>query len=278
MKYQKIIFFIITIAVFQFLLSCTPEKKIAKKFLEKEKYGSILVISPDVLYMTNLKKHEIENPDSLDQYTLDSLLYYNSKYLQYLSDSTFIEKYVNNLLKEFQNLGFDTYTEEYFDVFLSLESPSYILNIAQLELEEDIKTITEDDFSDGWAYHVNIDINTVTVYSWFELSTVNSSEDKKEVLYADHYVSDDVQGYFRESLLFSKVKYEYVIDSLKVDDVYELSTYIGGLYADYVFDYLMNKEIEKQITVKSRLPVYLHYDRIRNKLYPVEESRFTIIE
>lgn len=278
MKHQRIIILIIIITVFQLLLSCTPEKKIAKEFLKKEKQGSILVISPDIIYMTNLKKHEIENADSLDQYTLDSSLYYNSKFMQYLSDSVFIEKYINNMLEEFQNLGFDTYTEEYFDVFLSLESPSYILNISQLELEEDLKEITDEDFFGGFAYHVNINVNTLTVYSWLELSTVNSSEDKKEVLYDDHYVSDDVYGYFRESLLSSSVKYEYAIDSLKVDDIYEFGAYLGGLYADYVFDYLMNKEIEKQFAVKTRSPEYMHYNRYRNKLYPVKESRFTIVE
>jgi len=278
MKYQKTFLFIIIILVSQLLFSCFHEKKIAKEFLKKKDYGSILVLSPKILYMSNLKIDEIKNAENLDQYVLDSLLYYNSKYLQYISDSVFVENYINNMLEEFQNLGFETYTEEYFDVFLSLQTPSYILNISQLELEEYMQEITDEDYFNGFSYHINKNVNTVGIYSWLEFSEVNSSEDRKEVLFADYEISDELSGYFRESFLSSEVKYEYIIDSLSVMDIYEHSSYLGRLYAQYLFDYLMNKEIEKQYNVQSTPPMYFHFDRIKNKLYTVEKSKFTIIK
>lgn len=278
MKKQAITSFIIVITLLMIFVSCTPEKQIAKKFLEKEDYGSILIISPEILYLTNKKIDEIDNIEVKDQYTIDSLLFYNSKFLQFVSDSIFVEKYINNMLEEFQKLGFDTYTEEYFDVFLSRESPSYILNIAQLEAEESIKTITEQDFINNLAYIVNIEVNMVTINSWLEFSAVNSNDNKKEVLFADHFVSDNVHGVFNESLFSSDVQYQYELDSMKVEDIYDLGAYLGRLYASYIFDYIMNKKIENEFDLKSRPPDYLHYDRIRNRLYINEENSFIVVD
>ena len=128
------------------------------------------------------------------------------------------------------------------------------------------------------GYFVKVKVNSIEANTWFELSTVNSSEDKKEVLYHNYSIFDYLDGCFYGTLFSSEVKYEYTIDTLKLNDIYNLAAYLGKLYADYVFDYLMNKEIEKQFAVKTRPPEYLHYNRITNRFYPAEENKFIIIE
>ena len=129
-------FRILILSIVILSVSCSPERKLAKTFIESKPDISVLILPVDYVFKTNLKVDEIEDKKGMTDWQLDSALMANSVLLNDISDSAFLEIYVNSMIEEFERLGIKVYTESYLDSFLFIQTPAYILNIAQLEVEE----------------------------------------------------------------------------------------------------------------------------------------------
>ncbi len=275
--YYPIILLVITLLVFS---SCSMERKIAKEYIANDSTRSVLIIPPDYIFKNSLKDWEIDSADELDTETLDSLLWVQSLFLQYINDSIFMDYYMSNYIGELEALGFKVYEEDSLLSFLSGKSNAFIVNIAQLELEEYVMPIKESEQFGEYLYYEVIDLNAINLNSWFEISRVNEEEDKA-MFFASHYMTDAMEGFFKNYYFTGEVQFRYEIDTLMVDQIYKLGALAGYLYAGYTFDYLLNKYIDKQTLEddQGRSNIYYHYNRGSRYLGAAkEEERFIIME
>jgi len=271
---------ILIIAMLLAIMACSVERKFAREFIKNDSTRSVLVIPPDYLYKTSLKVQEIENADELDEWILDSLLYEQSIFLKYVVDSVFLSDYHQNYCIELERLGFKVFGKDSLISFLSGKPDSYIFSMAQIELEEYLMPVVEKEEFDEHLYYQIFNLNAVNINSWIEVNRINE-EEKNELFFSSLFLTDELEGSFRYNYLTGDVKYHYQIDTLILDEVYQLSELAGYLYASYTFDYLMNLYIDKRTEEeeKYRSSVYYHYNRYPRYIMPAKENeRFIPME
>jgi len=272
--FKKKTFFIIIIPLFFLLNSCSVEYKIAKEFTETSNNISLLVFPPDYIFKNNLKTYEYSCYDSLSGDELDSALFYNNLFLQNINDSIFFENYMNNLYLGLSRYGIKVFPESMLDSFLLIQTDAYILNIAQIELEEYVMPYTAEEYFGEYLYSETIDLNAVNINSWFEITKVNSDENEKKVFYASHLVFDDMSGSFSQNIFTGEISFSYIIDPMTENDIYELSALLGTKYAGYTFDYFLNNFIIKHLPENYHSDKHLHYNPYRKTFTPSNDDCF----
>ena len=274
LHFKKKTSFIILIPLFFLFNSCSVEYKIAKEFTETENNISLLVFAPDYIFKNNLKIYEFPVYDSLTDDELDSALFFNSIFLKNLDDSIFFENYMNNLYLGLSRYGIKVFPEYMIDSFLLIQTDAYILNIAQIELEEYIMPYTAEEYFGEYLYSETIGLNAVNINSWFEITKVNEDENEKKVLYASHLVFDDLSGSFSQNIFTSEISFSYLIDPMTENDIYKLSALLGTKYAGYTFDYFLNNYIIKHLPENYHSDKNLHYNPFRKTLTPANDDGF----
>ena len=265
---------VVLLLMLEFLSSCYPEYRLARTYINNDHRVSLLILPANYIFKKNLKVDEFENKDSIAGYQLDSALMANSMFLSKVSDSIFLERFVNSMIDEFIRLGYDVYTEGMLDSFLYVKGPAYILNIAQIELEEHYDVHEARQQVGDYTYFKNIDLNAISYNFWFELNELNAETKDPKILFAGETINDVVHGYFTESLFTGEVAYKYDIDEIDMDIIYQYSQYFGRRCAGYTFDYLMNKYIEMNWPPGQNLRYYMQYKRENNSLDPTIQDRF----
>ncbi len=249
------------------LISCSPVRKVAKTYVEDMPGLTLLVLKPAFVYKTSLKNYEIEGADTLSESEMDSVLYYNSLFLKEIDDSVFIERYVRGYVQELRKLGFEVYRDQEFDTFMSLGKEGYIINLAQIALEEYVYAYATDAMIMQEVVSVSgIDLNALNIDTWFEFNSVNLEESESKVFYVSDYIFDDLNGRFVARLFTADVKYEFTIDTIKIDTLYSYMWEMGAIYAGYTNDYFLNKHIRKLLPETGQQDLYYHYDREENRL------------
>ena len=264
---------VLVIILLPWLFSCSVERRIAKEYIANDTIRTALVIPPDYLFKTSLKAYEYEDADTLSDYELDSALYASSLYLQFIDDSVFIEAYYTSYCNELARLGFILYEEDSLLTFLSEKSGAYIINLAQLELEEYVMPVVQKEQFEDYLYYQVIDLNAVNLNSWIEISKMNVEEEKKLFFYSFD-LTDEVDGHFRYQFFKADVIFEYTKDSLTVEQVYWLGAYAANVYAGFTFDYLLNQYVDRKSLEQGfiRSDIYYHYDRERHWLRPAGDD------
>jgi hypothetical protein len=244
------------------LLSCSAERKLAVEYVRKREPASALLIAPDFSYRYNFKIPDIENFYELSAEQKDSALFFSSDLLQYINDSTLFAAYLSGLSTGLGNYGFRTYSGESARKFIESGSDGLIINLAQLELEEYLDSISDEGtYSEEENYNYQFYLNAINFNSWFEIARVNK-QDTTLVLYTSNKITDKFQGGYQYFPYTGDVKYYYSIDSITVDDVYNSAYSYSYYYAGLIFDYLMNDYIRTHLP-PGVMPVgYYTYDRI----------------
>jgi hypothetical protein len=260
------------------LSSCYPEYKLAKAYINSNLDISLMILPIDYLFKTNLKTNDLGDTTGLSDREMDSVLMAGSLFLKDISDSVFLETFINSLIIEFEKLGVTVYTEKTIDSFLFFQTPAYIFNIAQLELEEHNIEFEDSELLHGIEYFKKLNLNAITINSWLELSTLNPEEEGRKLFFADETIADIVDGYFGENLFTGEVKYNYRIVELDEEIIYRYCELLGRRYAGYTFDFIMNEYIQHNFPSNKKLRFYMHYNRSNNTLDPTLEDRFVLME
>jgi hypothetical protein len=255
------------------LTSCYPEWRLAKSYIDSDPGVSILILPTNYVFKKNLKVEEFDGKQ-LQQDALDSALYANSVFLKNLSDSVFLEAFVNSMIDEFVRLGYRVYTESMLDSFLFVQRPAYFLNIAQVELEEHYSMHEDKQEFGEYVYYKNLDLNAVSYNFWFEISELNDDSANHKLFFASQTINDVVYGYFTENLFTGDIKYRYDVDEIDMDIIYRYAAYFGRRYAGYTYDYLMNSYVAEQFPQDKTLRYYMRYNRENNTLDPTINDRF----
>jgi hypothetical protein len=259
--------------------SCSYDRKLARQFVESNPDISILVIPVNEIIKINLKRDELgDDTTDMDWWQIDSALMANSLFLKDISDSIFLETYYNSFFDELDKLHIKTYTEEYIDSFLFINSPAFLLNIAQIEVDEYIKEFRDSEEFNDFVYSKTLPLNAISVSTWFEISRLNNDKDSRRVFFAEDEISDNAYGYFSENLFTGQVSYKYFIREMELGDIYRKLEDLGAKYAGYVFDYIMNSYISRNFPPDRKRKYYMHYKRSLNSFEPAYENRFILVE
>lgn len=270
-------FLAVTILLFG-IISCSPEKKLAMDFASRAKTKNILILSPQFLYKTNLKTYLLDSIAHGLKDNNDSILLLHSDYLAELNDSLFIANYMLGYKKTLSKIGFRIFDEEQMDSFMSIDSNTYQVNIAQIELEETIYTYRDEaEVFDSYYYHDH-NLNAVYVNSWFEFSYLDKVSSKQQIYFTTDLITDLPEGTFDYDIFSGKVRYMYNIDSLKVNDLYGYAYRIGQEYAKYTFDMLLNQELDNKLIPDQRSEKYWRFDPSQFYFYPATDDRFVPLD
>lgn len=260
------------------LASCYGEWKMAKAYIESEPDVSIMILPANYVFKKNQKIDNQKELGDLSEQEKDSILMAKSSFLNEVSDSIFLERFINSLYTEFEELGFTVYTENYLDSFLFIKTPAYIFNIAQIELEEHYSVYEDQqDFGD-LTYYKNFDLNAISYNFWFELSELNDEKENTKLFFVSETINDQIYGYFAENIFTGNVKYKYNITEIDLDVIYRYCDTYGRRHAGYTFDYIMNKYITENWPPDKRIPYYMHYNRENKTLDLSREDEFMLIE
>jgi hypothetical protein len=262
-----------TILLVLMLSACSVEKKLAKEFVKQGKQNSILMLAPDFIFKTNLKKDILDSLNILDESLFDSVLFANSSLLKEIDDEKFLDNYITGLEKELQVFGFNVFREDNTAEFMEVDSNAFIINIAQIEIAEDYYVYRDETrYYDNYFYHDHT-LNSATVSSWFEISKINEENNDRQVYFAEDIIIDDVEGEFTLDLFSSEVKYFYTIDTLMPDELYDYAYLLGRTYGGYTFDLLLNQYLDEKLQRPSG-DLYLRYDPNTRSFFSATEDRF----
>ncbi len=277
---QLHIFFktIISVIFLVALASCSPEKKLAIEFVSQANTKSVLVLTPDYLYKTNLKTYLMDSLGIADDESKDSLLLLHSKYLSNLDDSLFIANYILGYTKTLGDFGFRVFDQEQIEDFLTIDSNSFQVNIAQIELEETLYTFRDEVMVYDDHYYHDHNLNAVYVNSWFEIVNLDEESTVQHIYFASDMITDMADGSFDYDIFGGKVRYMYNIDSLELKVLYDFGYRLGKEYAGYTFDLLLNDELNKKIDPDLRSSNYWRYEPIDSFFYPATDDRFVPLD
>ena len=272
---------IVVVLIAGFFYGCNPEKKLAKSFVYQSGKRSALVFSPEYIYKENQKTWLLDSlKGNFSDEQKDSLLWEMSDYVKNINDSIFLKKFTRGFFYQLAKYGFDVFDQDAIDLFMQNDSSAYFINIPQVELDETIYPYKDKMLINGYTYFHQHYLNAIDLSTWLEISKVNDTIINKQVMFASDLITDDLNGSFDYDEETDQLKYYYKIDTLTVNQLYDLAITLGKKYAGYTYDYLLNRYILTQKQPGDTLQYYWHYDINRNKLYPIwdEEERLIPVE
>ncbi|MDO9257641.1 MAG: hypothetical protein Q7U54_19145 [Bacteroidales bacterium] len=259
------------------LVGCSPERKLARNYVKNHKGNGVLIVPLYELYKDNLSiSFDTAVKYSPEQF--DSIAWAQSCYIQHISDSLYLTSFTNSMINQLTVNGYDVYVDGSSDVFLSLPDPKWVVQIAQLQLNEEHSQNYYEMYSveTGEPFTEGLRINQVSLNSWLEVSRANTTN--KQVLYLSGYIQDDIKRGINISLMEGSVGLEQIRDSMKVNDVYRMASDMGQKHADMLFDYFMNDYIRDNLPAGIVNRQYFHFDRKSNSLKSGLKERFEVVK
>lgn len=261
-----------------FLSGCNIEQKLARKFVVMEKPKPLLVMKPEFIFKYNLKEFEIPGIDTIQGYLKDSLLFENSIFLKEVSDSMLLNIFTTNFQSTLTRTGFQVLPEDSLHSLMAAGSSATIVNLSQFSLEEYIHPFRSEEVVYNEVLVIDgIDLNALNFNVWIELSIMNGDGAHK-VLFASDYLLDNLKGLLKQHLITGRYSFDFTIDTITLENIYEFGGEFGVRTASYLYDYLLNKYIRENLPASYPYePYYYHYDT-RRRIINYAEPEERVIE
>lgn len=242
------------------LSSCQVELKLAKNFVAEQSNTRVAVYFPE--------KAEVK-------------VEYNTQYnmqtdvLQDFSYDLFLDVLYDAYADGLRTYGLDVYVPENPEN-VQVDSVNWLVMLSRMEISGRITEYEDYLFSDTDEYSYKHPLNTVNVASWFEIS----DGEWKPVLFCEHNLIDGFDSKTDYSFWAGKIDYSYTIDTLELKDVYNYAVYLGKLYADYTYEYMLNNYVGAELRKRDYYQqLLLRYDPYKKQLrYAAEGEGFIEIE
>lgn len=242
------------------LSGCQTELKLAKRYMAERPYIEAAVYFPE--------KAEVK-------------VEYNTQYgkqtdvLQGFTQDLFLDVMYNAYAEMLGNYGLEVYVPEDAD-HVQVDSTHWLVMLSRMEISGRITEYEDYLFSDADEYSYKHLLNTVNVASWFEIN----DGDWKPVLFYEHNLMDGFDSRADFSIWDKHIDYSYIIDTLKLDDVYNYAVFLGKLYAGYTYDYMMNSYVGENLKkMNYGYQTLLRYDPYKKQLqYREEDDGFLEIQ
>jgi hypothetical protein len=259
--------------------SCSIERRLAEKYVRDLQPGAIQVITPELVFKNSFKIPDIENFESYSEAEKDSILLYSSELIQFVDDTIYIKAMLEGLAEGLNSYGYRLTYNRPDEFFLIPEKSSFILNLAQMQLEEFYDSIQGDptidyDVPAGFLVY----INAVNFNNWIELSNFDDEINPPVVLFNSRKMTDGFKGgytYFEDT---GDISYRYNIDSIEVNDIYTGARRTGQLYSVWLFNSLMNAYVRANMPEGKPVTKSFYYDYKDRLLIRSFGSPFTRME
>lgn len=279
MKYHWLTISLFGIMLSVVLGSCSPQKKLARQYVEQSSDWGVLVFMPEQIFKFNERYDRDEKGMSqLSDFEKDQELLSQTLLLNELNDSLVREIFENAYLNTLRNYDVKVYAEPDFQDFYERDSLSWIVNVAQLELQEFIEDYEDEKVFYGMSYMKVVPLNAVNLAVWVEISQLNQSNQEAEVYFTDHNLFDQLESEFIYNFFASQVNYYYSIDSLKTQDIYDFAGFMGRLSASYTYDQILNNKLENKLPKTEMEQLFYRYDPFMKRLFSTEFDRFILLE
>lgn len=246
---EKLLLFVLFLLFFS---SCQTELKLAKSFVAEQTQTRVAVYFP-------------EQADVKVEYNMQ---YGQTEVLQGFSQNLFLDVMYEAYADMLRVYGLDVYVPEDIDN-VQVDSTHWLVMLSRMEISGRITEYEDYLFSDTDEFSYKHPLNTVNVASWFE---INDGE-WRPVQFCEHNLMDGFDSKADYSLWKGQVDYEYTIDTLTLNDVYNYAVYLGKLYAGYTYDYMMNSYVgAKTNNVNYYYNVMLRYDPYKKHLFYAEDG------
>jgi len=255
------------------MVSCVPQKQFAKEFVAKSAQFKVMVLSPNIVYKNNLNTYLVDSLNITDEKIRDSILWEQSHFFKNINDSLLIANYILGYKTELEKYGISIFSDESSLEFLSQDSNAYMINIAQLEIEEEDYDYRDEAEIYDYVYYHDHKLKAVNVNSWYEINMLNDTSDEN-IFYATNTITDDLNSSFDYNVFNGKVEYIHDVDSLTVHKIYEYSYLLGRIYATYTYDFMMNRYISKNQGYALKKEELLRYNPNTGTFFPAEDNRF----
>ena len=262
-------------AVITFIaVSCSPQIKLARQFVNKSSQFKVLVFVPEFVYKNNLNTQIVDSLNITDEEERNSMLWEQSHFFKEISDSVFIDNYIMGYKTELEKYSITVFDEKSAADFFSEDSNTYLINIAQIEIEEeDYEYRDEEEYYDYVYFHDHL-LKAINVNTWFEINKLNDSLSGENVFYATNTITDDLNSSYDYNVFDGKVEYFYEVDSLTLPKLYEYVFLLGRIYATYTFDFMMNQSIQKNLDYPVKKEELLRYNPNSSSFFYAGENRF----
>lgn len=248
--------FLIVIAL-ALLTSCSTELNLAKRFVEENRHIPVAVLFPD---------------SAVVKVEYDYMTGQKTEVLDGFSQDLFLDVVYNAYAEGLRDFGMDVYVPE--DVSnIQMDSTHWYVYLSQMEIVGRITEYEDYLFSDRDDFVYKYPLNTINVASWFD---INNGQ-WLPVMFSEANLIDKFSSKVDYHFWTSKFDYNFTIDTLKLNDVYNFGVYLGKQYASYTFNCLMNKFVETEMVKEYNYypSVYVKYDPYtKNYYYDPEDDRF----
>ncbi len=270
---QILIFGFVAIWVVLLLGSCSLERKLALEFVENEAQGTpVMIVPAELLYMFNNKPIT----GVYNEVDIDSLSFHQSTYLQYVSDSIFLEYYYNAFINKSQDYGLVIFLPDQVNSFIEKRRSSYIIRMAQMELVEDTSSVLVEEIVNNRSKELQIPLDKIVLSTWFEISQKDSTDFYS--YYDEYELNDEILGAYTQGLWDSDIRYDYTTYPLKAEEIYSFAAYMGKRHAEFLFDLILNSYIWNRLPKEKKK--YFHYIHYNGQYHSVEmaEEAFIMME
>jgi hypothetical protein len=260
--------------VLLFFVSCSPSRRLAGEYVSASSLQTgIYLIPAGYLEKSNLKKYPSAEMDGLTRVQRDSIRLVRSLFLQAVSDSVFLERFVNSYMDELRSLGLRVCLVWPDSLSCPPKNESFMVRMEQLELREYFIRMTDEQYIINALYQKDIDLQAISLHSWFTVHRLNQQPSNR-FLYASNYISDDIveSGFGREENT-GKIVHFKKTEFLDLKAIYNMAEALGRKYASYTYDYLLNEYVFRNR--KGADPGnYYHYNRFKNRIESAGDNRF----
>ena len=245
------------------LASCTSEKELALSYVEKfslkgyKPVEKIYVCLPNSVLHTNQTLNQIDDFVDLDYDVQDSVIVANTKILNRINDSIFLQQFNDNLIYNLGRLGIPV--EVVDDPILmpkAVKNKVFTLYILQLEAEEFVKRTRSDyeDNKNNLYYYYDYDLKGFSTNVWYLLNdTVDG--DNKDVYFKNFETIDEFEGTIKE-IKGNKALGVGVFDKIDVNDAYLMAYRAGAISAKKFCEKIINDYVRENV---KGLPAYYYY-------------------
>lgn len=249
------------------LFSCSPERKLAKQFVQDKQQPSLLVLMPDIVFKENIKKIRTvaDDADSIE----------NPLFLDKIMDAEVLNRFKMVYQKELKQYNVNIYDDSTFENFLKVDSNAWMVNLTQIEFQEYNTAYNDKEDFLGTEYTSEVPLNAFNSAYWFELSKVNAPDTiKPAIMFGSNDLLDRFTGEFIMDIFTGVMTYNLDIDTITMDNFYSQIDFSARLYAGYTYDYLLNNFIQQHFPSDSKSDKYYRYDPYRNKIFMALEDKF----
>jgi len=275
---QRIKFSFYLVLLAAIILSCSAERNLARQYVKGHKGEGILLAPLNFLYKDNPGAY-IDVSRYPGRAQQDSVAYFNSNYVQYISDSILLTCFTNSMIDRFVALGYEVTLEESADVFLNSDNPKWIIQLSQLQLEENFtpRYIYGYDDEDE-EYYQQYRQNSITINSWLEVNHLNTENARKQLLYLSGYIEDFPDQNVSLSYYDGLFYFNDARDTISMNDIYKMAVSSGKKHAELLFDYFMNDYIRTNLPKSTANRKEMHYNYKLNKIEAGLIERFDVVK